>query len=62
QVLNRPPIFPLPPFAARLAFGEVADALLLASQRVDSSRLQSSGFQFAYPTLDSALRHLLGRH
>jgi uncharacterized protein (TIGR01777 family) len=62
QVLNRPTIFPLPSFAARLAFGEVADALLLASQRVDSSRLQSSGFQFAYPTLDSALRHLLGRH
>ena len=35
RVLRRPTVFPMPSFAARLAFGEMADALLLASARVD---------------------------
>ncbi len=61
RVLGRPTIFPLPAFAARLAFGEVADALLLASQRVEPSRLLASGYEFRFPELEGALRHLLGR-
>ena len=61
KVLNRPTIFPLPAPAARLALGEVADALLLASQRVEPAKLKETGYDFRYPELDGALRHLLGR-
>ncbi len=61
QVLSRPTIFPVPAFAARLAFGELADALLLSSQRVDPSVLQDNGFLFSWPTLEPALRHILIR-
>lgn len=59
RVLGRPTIFPMPGFAARLAFGEMADALLLSSQRVQPAKLQSSGFQFRHPELEGALRELL---
>ena len=55
SVLSRPAIFPVPPFAARLAFGEMADELLLASQRVEPTRLISSGYPFRYPTLKASL-------
>jgi uncharacterized protein (TIGR01777 family) len=58
-VLSRPTIFKVPAFAARLAFGEMADATLLASQRVEPARLQESGFVFKYPELEGALRHVL---
>ena len=61
RVLRRPTIFPMPGFAARLAFGEMADALLLSSARVQPAALESAGFRFAYPTLEGALRHVLGR-
>jgi uncharacterized protein (TIGR01777 family) len=61
RVLRRPAIVPLPAFAARLAFGEMADALLLASQRVMPGRLLASGYAFRFPGLEGALRHLLGR-
>jgi uncharacterized protein len=54
-VLSRPAIFPVPPFAARLAFGEMADELLLASQRVEPTRLISSGYPFRYPSLKASL-------
>ena len=50
-----------PAFGARLAFGEMADALLLSSARVEPARLRADGFEFAYPNLEAALRHLLGR-
>ncbi len=56
RVLARPTIFPVPAFAARLAFGEMADELLLASQRVEPVKLQESGFSFRHATLESALR------
>ena len=59
RVLSRPTIFPMPEFAARLAFGEMADALLLASQRVDPSLLEDKGYLFNWPTLEPALRHIL---
>ena len=61
RVLNRPTIFPLPALAARLALGEVADALLLASQRMEPAKLRETGYEFRYPELEGALRHLLGR-
>ena len=59
RVLGRPTVFPLPAFAARLAFGEMADELLLASQRVEPAKLLASGYQFRFPELEAALRHLL---
>ncbi|MCB9873898.1 MAG: TIGR01777 family protein [Planctomycetaceae bacterium] len=61
RVLRRPTIFPMPAFAARLALGEMADELLLASARVDARKLLESGYEFRQPTLEAALRHLLGR-
>jgi uncharacterized protein (TIGR01777 family) len=59
-VLHRPTRLPLPAFAARLLFGEMADALLLASTRVTPERLVATGYTFRYPTLAEALQHLLG--
>jgi hypothetical protein len=59
-VLRRPTIFPLPAFAARLAFGEMAEELLLASARVEPTRLLATGYKFRYPRLEDALRHALG--
>jgi uncharacterized protein (TIGR01777 family) len=61
RVLSRPTLFPLPAFAARLVFGEMADALLLASARVVPERLQAAGYEFRHPDLEGALRHVLGR-
>jgi uncharacterized protein (TIGR01777 family) len=61
RVLSRPTIFPMPAFAARLAFGEMANDLLLGSTRVKPERLEAAGFSFKYPELEPALRHVLAR-
>jgi uncharacterized protein (TIGR01777 family) len=61
KVLGRPTIFPMPAFAVRLMFGEMADELLLASTRVQPAKLVASGYGFRYPELEAALRHLLQR-
>lgn len=61
RVLGRPTIAPLPAFVVKLLMGEMGEELLLASTRVVPNRLQESGYQFRCPTLDGALRHLLGR-
>jgi uncharacterized protein (TIGR01777 family) len=59
RVLNRPTLFPIPAFGVRLAFGEMADGLLLSSQRVEPSRLKDAGNQFRYPDLGGALVQVL---
>ena len=56
RVLSKPCFLALPALGARIAFGEMADALLLASARVMPARLKESGFQFDFPELESALR------
>ena len=61
RVLSRPTLFPMPALAARIAFGEMAEALLLAGTRVEPRRLAGSGYSFQYPRLEAALRHLLDR-
>lgn len=61
RVVRRPALVPMPAFAMRLAFGEMAEATLLASQRMRPRRLLESGYRFRYPTLEPALRHELGR-
>ncbi|MDE0032929.1 MAG: TIGR01777 family oxidoreductase [Deltaproteobacteria bacterium] len=60
RVLRRPTLFPMPGFAARLAFGEMADALLLASTRVKPTGLLDSGYAFRHGSLEEGLRHVLG--
>lgn len=60
-VLSRATPFPVPAFALRLALGEMADALLLASTRVAPRRLEETGYRFRFPELHGALRHLLGK-
>lgn len=59
SVLHRPALFPVPAFVLRLAFGEMADELLLASDRVQPKRLLDSGYAFQFPTLRSSLEHIL---
>src|SRR5262249_18082193 len=61
HVLSRPTFIPLPAFAVKLAFGEMGEELLLSSTRVDPQRLQESGYEFRFPELEGALRHLLGK-
>jgi uncharacterized protein len=61
KVLSRPTIFPMPAFAARLAFGEMGDALLLSSTRALPKRLIENGYEFRFPELEPALRHVLKR-
>ena len=60
RVLGRPTFLPVPAFAARLAFGEMADALLLSSARVEPARLEEAGYEFSHPIIEEALRHVLG--
>jgi uncharacterized protein len=59
HVLNRPTALAMPAFAARLAFGEMADEMLLASQKVIPKKLANAGFVFEYPELEPTLKHLL---
>lgn len=61
RALGRPTILPMPAFAARLAFGEVADALLLSSQRTLPRALEGAGYRFRQPDLTQALAEMLGR-
>ena len=59
KMLSRPTIFPMPAFAARLAFGQMANELLLASQRVEPGKLKESGYQFEFVELKSSLEAIL---
>jgi uncharacterized protein (TIGR01777 family) len=61
KVLGRPAIVPVPAFALRMAFGADGAAMLQAGQRVLPERLLASGFQFDFPAIEAALRHLLAR-
>lgn len=60
RALGRPAVVPLPAVAARLLFGEMADALLLASHRAEPAALLRSGYRFLHPELEEALRALVG--
>ena len=58
-VLKRPAFLPAPAFALRLALGEMADQLLLASVNVVPSHLQQEGFSFQHGNLKVALKDLI---
>jgi len=59
RVLSRPTVFPMPAFAARLALGEMANELLLASARVEPAKLVATRFAFRHKELEPTLRNLL---
>jgi uncharacterized protein len=59
EALKRPARLPVPAFALRLVFGELADEGLLASARVVPKKLAKSGFVLAFPELKPALQDLL---
>ena len=61
DVLNRPAPLAVPGSLLRSVAGEVATEMALKSARVVPKKLQKSGYDFGYDTLDDALRHLLGR-
>lgn len=59
RALHRPAVMPAPAFALRLAFGEMAEEVLLAGQRVVPVRASAEGFAFERPSIDAALAALL---
>jgi uncharacterized protein (TIGR01777 family) len=59
RAMHRPALFPAPAFALRLALGEMADALLLSSQRVLPQVLEKSGYRYLHSDLPAALRNLM---
>lgn len=61
HTLGRPTFLSMPAFAARLAFGEMADELLLSSTRVEPARLKEAGFDFKHTEVEAALRSVLGK-
>jgi len=60
-VLRRPAIFPVPAFAVKAAFGEMGEAILLGSQRVEAARLVSAGYPFRFSDLESSLKNIVQR-
>ncbi len=61
RALGRPAVLPMPAFAARLALGEMAEALLLASARVRPQALEKAGYKYLTPTLEEAIRAALAK-
>ena len=59
SILRRPTVLPAPGFALRAAMGEMADALLLASTRVQPAGLAAAGYEFRVPDLADAIRRAL---
>jgi uncharacterized protein (TIGR01777 family) len=59
RVLGAKPGLSIPVFLLRLMLGEMVDALILASRRIEPSRLLTTGYQFRFPDLEAALRHEL---
>ncbi len=58
RALHRPTVFPLPPVMLKLMLGEVAE-VVTASQRCTPAVAQKAGFEFKYPDIDTALKHIL---
>ncbi len=57
--VHRPTILPIPEFAIKLLYGEMGETLLLTGQRMIPEKLQEAGFEFQYPKLEDALKHVL---
>jgi uncharacterized protein (TIGR01777 family) len=61
RALGRPTVFPMPSFAAKLLFGQMAEELLLSSQRVYPRVLEESGYRFRHRRIADAFQALLGK-
>ncbi|MBM3963177.1 MAG: TIGR01777 family protein [Planctomycetes bacterium] len=61
RVLRRPAVLPAPVFALRLLLGEMAQALLLSSQRCTPKALAAAGFVYEHGELETALRAVLAK-
>jgi uncharacterized protein (TIGR01777 family) len=61
KALHRPRFFAAPKFVLQTLLGEMADEMLLASQRVVPEVLQKNGYQFVHPDLRAALRGILNK-
>jgi hypothetical protein len=59
RAMRRPAFLPVPALALNLVFGEMGREALLASANVRPARLLESGFEFRFPELHSAFRHVL---
>lgn len=60
KTINRPTVLPIPEPAVKAIFGEMGTETMLTSTRVIPEKLMLKGYNFRYPTLDRALKHLLG--
>jgi hypothetical protein len=60
HALRRPSLVPVPGFALKVMFGELAGPLLLEGQRVLPARAQAHGYHFRYPEIDIAMRGIFG--
>lgn len=58
--IHRPTIFPLPGFVVHTLLGEMGDAALLGSARVEPAKLKAAGYQFRHAKLKDALQAALG--
>ncbi|SVD61271.1 uncharacterized protein METZ01_LOCUS414125, partial [marine metagenome] len=56
----RPSFAPLPGFIVKGVMGEMGEVLLMSSNRIDSSKLINSGYEFRFEGLENGFRHLLG--
>jgi NAD dependent epimerase/dehydratase family enzyme len=59
KALKRPAFMPIPGFALRMLYGEMADEMLLSGVRALPDKLEKSGFQFEHPTIEEALQWAL---
>ncbi|WP_226643182.1 TIGR01777 family oxidoreductase [Microbulbifer variabilis] len=59
--LHRPCLFRTPAWLLKILFGEMAEELLLASERVEPRAALDSGYSFQFPTLEQALADLLDK-
>lgn len=59
RAMHRPSLLPMPEVAVRTVFGEMGEETLLVSQRAVPAKLEASGFHFAQPTIDDAMRAAL---
>jgi len=55
QAVHRPAILPVPPFALRVALGEMASETILASARVFPAKLTEADFPFTHPSIEQAI-------
>jgi len=60
DALGRPSAIPVPPFALKMLYGEMAEEVLLVSQRLSVTKLTGTGFEFHHPQVEEAMRHEVG--